>query len=205
MGRIHLSIILLTLLLAACGRAPTEPTSAPECNGATEPGARERFKFDQIMSCMNTLSRVSTFTQNNMKFDAEYDTRERGGNEYVPAALVYERGIDDGDGLAILQCYFLEHNGFDAFVIGLSIETPVGSNACGIKDADGTITIIGPMGNIEGPFNSFTDLAKFAVSRNWMQADGTIRTLKASQVTRITTDLTSPSVLDLPWVSIEYH
>lgn len=202
MGRFPLSLILLASLLAAC--APASAITPDTCDAATRPGAREKFTFDQIVPCLNSVAKVSAFTQNNMKVDAEYDTRERGGNEYAPAATVYARGMDDGDGLAILQCYFLENNGFDAFVIGFSIETPLGSNGCGVRNADGTITVLGGLGNIEGPFNSITDLAQFAVSHNWMPAGGSLRTLKASQVIQLTTDETSPSVLELPWVTTEY-
>ena len=122
----------------------------------------------------------------------------------MPAAVVYERGIDDADGYAILQCYLLEENGWDAFMIGLSIDSPTGSNVCGVKNADDTILVLEGAGQIAGPFNSLADVAQYYISINWMQSGGTLRTLKASQVTRVTTDQTSPSVLELPWVSYQY-
>ncbi|MGA2489760.1 MAG: hypothetical protein ABSF99_06175 [Anaerolineales bacterium] len=177
------------------------PTITPDlCAGATSAGARQRFTFEQIVPCLNSVSRVSEFMKNNIIYDVEYDTRERGGNEYVPAQVVYERGIDDADGHAILQCYLLERNGWDAVMIGLSIDTPVGSNVCGIKNPDGSILILEGAGNVAGHFNSLTDVAKYYTSLHWMQAGGTLRTLKASQVTQVTTDRTSPSILELPWV-----
>ncbi len=197
--------ILLAILLVGCNPGTSPQINTPDaCAGATDPGARQRFTFEQIVPCLDTVPKVSAFITNNVKYDVEYDTKERGGNEYVPASVVYERGMDDADGLAILQCYFLEENGEDAFMIGLSIESPIGSNLCGVKNTDGTILILEGSGRQEGPFASFADVAKYYVDKNWMQSGGTLRTLKASQVTQTTTDLTTPSVLDLPWILQQY-
>ncbi|MBM3151439.1 MAG: hypothetical protein FJZ96_04420, partial [Chloroflexi bacterium] len=94
---------------------PTEtarPTPTGDyCDDATSAGARTRYTFEEIVPCLDTIEKVSLFMSNNMMYDNAWDTRERGGNEYVPARLVYERGVDDCDGHAILQCYFLEMNG----------------------------------------------------------------------------------------------
>lgn len=174
------------------------------CEGMTDPGARLKFDFDQAVTCLNDIDRVRTFMANNIRYDPEYDIRERGGNEYVPARMVYEHGIDDADGCAILQCYFLEVNGRDAFMIGLSVESPVGSNVCGIKNEDGTILVLEGAGQAAGPFKSFTDLAGYYIERKWMLSGGSLRTLKASQVAQITTDFTTPTVLELPWVFQKY-
>lgn len=141
----------------------------------------------------------------NIKSDVAYDAREGGGNEYVPASVVYERGIDDADGNAILQCYLFERNGWDAFMIGLSVDTPIGSNVCGVNNADGTILALEAEGRTAGPFNSFTNIAIYYANKGWMQSGGSLMTLKASQVTQVTTDFTSPSVLELPWVSHQHQ
>jgi hypothetical protein len=189
--------------------APTEtsaavPTDTPDtCAGATEPGARQRFTLEQITPCLDTIPEVSAFITSNVEYDVEYDLREHGGNEYAPAEVVYQRGIDDADGHAILQCYLLEENGLDAFVIGLSIESPVGSNVCGVTTDQGILTLFGG-GEQAGPFASMADLAEYFIGKDWMQPGGSLRTLKASQITQITTDTTSPSVLELPWVSHTY-
>ena len=140
---------------------------------------------------------------NNVKYDVEYDIREHGAIEYEPATLVYEHGIDDANGYATLECFLLERNGLDAYVIGLSIETPAGSDVCGIN-TDGKIQVLMDAGKMAGPYNSFADLAKYFTSINWMKTGGTIRTLKASLVTQPTTDRTSPNILGLPWVSQPY-
>lgn len=204
MGQTRSAAFLVILLLAACTRA-TPPTAVTSdvCTGATDRGARQRFTLEQITPCLHTVSEVSDFMRNNVTYDIDYDFREHGGNEYAPASVVYERGIDDGDGFAILQCYFLEENGWDAFVIGLSVDSPIGSNVCGVIADEGLITLEGE-GQMAGSFNSIADAAEYYISIDWMQDGGSLRTLKASQVTQITTDNTTPSVLELPWVSHPY-
>jgi hypothetical protein len=195
--------ILTSTYTSEATQAPAPTDTTDVCAHATDPGARQTFTLEQIVPCLKTIDRVTAFMANNVEYDVEYDIRERGGNEYVPAPLVYQRGIDDADGYAILQCYFLEENDWDAFMIGFSIESPTGSNVCGVNIDKGIIALDGP-GQMAGPFNSFTDLADFAISIHWMQRGGSLRTLKASQVTQITTNTTSPSVLELPWVSHPY-
>ena len=54
---------------------------------------------------------------NNVTYDSEYDMREFGEIQYEPAALVYERGIDDANGYAVLECHILEQNGWDALQV----------------------------------------------------------------------------------------
>ena len=179
-------------------------SSLDPCEGVIDPGARQKFVFEQAVVCMTDIQRVTTFMVNNIQYDVEYDFREHGGNEYVPAHIVYERGIDDGDGWAILQCYFLEVNGWNVFMIGLSIESPVGSNVCGINNEDGTILVIEGEGQSAGPFKTFTDLAEYYIERKWMSSGGSLRTLRASQIPQVTTDFTVPTVLELPWVFQDY-
>lgn len=181
-----------------------QPTNTPDpCSGATEPGARQIFTLEQITPCLNTPSQVSLFMANNITCDPGYDFREHGGNEYAPAGTVYERGIDDADGCAILQCYILEKNSWDAFMIGLGIETPVGSNVCGVM-ADSKILTLESGGNSAGPFDTYTDLANHYIGLNWMPNGAILRTIKASLITEIITDQTPVKVLELPWVIKPY-
>lgn len=209
--------ILLILALAACAPAtPSMPTAmlaltdtaAPppsptpdSCADATESDARQRFTFEQIIPCLDTIVKVAAFTANNLEYDPDYDHREHGSNEYVPAGIVYQRGIDDGDGHAILQCYLLEKNSLDAFILGLSIDSPVGSNACGIN-VDGGIQVLEGGGSISPIFPSMNELAAYYTKLEWMHPGGVIRSLKASQVTGVTTDAT---LMELPWVIIPYE
>lgn len=172
----------------------TRPTPAKNyCDTATESGSRTTLTFEEIVPCLDSIEKVSEFMQHNMNYDAAYDAHERSMNEYVPAYLVYERGVDDCDGHAILQCYLLEQNGFDAVVLGLSIDTPTGWNACAVTTKDG-VTVLDVKGQVLGPFGSIEEAAQ-----QFITPDLHLGTLLASQVTQITTNDTDPNVLNLPW------
>jgi hypothetical protein len=140
---------------------------------------------------------------NNVRWDGGYDPRECGGNQYDPAWAVYEHGIDDCDGHAIIQCFLLERNGWNAYMIGLSVEGPIGHNVCGVDTAGG-ILVLDNEGWLVGPFGSMPDVAAHYIAKGWMADGGTLRTLRASAVDRPTTDHTSPNVLGLPWSAHEY-
>jgi hypothetical protein len=213
MIRLISTAILLSLLLAACGSKKNASTGTSSrsasaskknaCAGATAPGARLKFSLEKIVPCLNTTAKAQAFMANNVTLDPTYDTRVRGGNEYAPAPVVYRRGIDDADGYAILQCYFLEKNGFNAFMIGINVQTPVGSNVCAVKRAGGKIVVLGAAETMVA-FRSFADIAARYAVNNPTQPHPTIRTLRASQVTKITTDRTTPNVLGLPWTLRRY-
>lgn len=150
--------------------------------------------------------------RNNVRWEGDYDNRTYGGNRYDPPWIVYEHGIDDCDGHAFLQCYFLEANGWDAYVIGLSIEGGgrevcgdcPGHNVCGVNLADGRILVLDNEGTIEGYFNSLAEVARHYIAKGWMWKGGSLRTMRASQLTQVTTDYTTPKVTDLPWSFHEY-
>lgn len=128
----------------------------------------------------------------------------------MPARVMYERNpdqplmADDCDGHAIFQSYVLEANGWDAYMIGLSIEGPIGHNVTGVNLPDGRILVIDNAGHIEGYFDSLASVARHYIKKGVMMDGGTLRTIRGSQITQVTTDYTSPSVLDLPWISWEY-
>ena len=166
------------------------------CDDATSAGARTKYTFQEILPCLDTIEEVSQFMQNNMMYDLSWDVRERGGNEYVPAWLVYERGVDDCDGHAILQCYFLEMNGRDAVMLGMNVNTNEGHNVCAVNTGE-AIWVLDDMGLVVGPFGSIEDAAL-----HYIGSDENLGILSALQVTRITTDETTPSVLELPWSMI---
>jgi predicted small lipoprotein YifL len=86
---------LLMLALTACGRAAPPPSNTPDvCAGATDPGARQKFTFDQIVPCLKSVAKVSAIMANNMKRDDAWDTRKCGEICYSPARLVYQNGVD---------------------------------------------------------------------------------------------------------------
>jgi murein DD-endopeptidase MepM/ murein hydrolase activator NlpD len=136
----------------------------PPVPDSIEPGARTAYTFEEIVPLLNTPDKVSTFMKNNIEWDGKYDIETAGGNEYVPASLVYERGIDDCDGHATLQAYFLRANGYDAFIVGIGIEGPQGHNVCVYQDA-GLYWILDNCGAKKGPFNSLDELADSIISR----------------------------------------
>ncbi|MBC8446905.1 MAG: SH3 domain-containing protein [Chloroflexi bacterium] len=167
------------------------------------PGARERYLFDEIVPLLSTPELVSRFMKNNVRWDGSYDPTVCGGNEYDPAWMVYQHGVDDCDGHAILQCYLLERNDWDAYMIGLSVEGPVGHNVCGVN-MDGAILVLDNEGWIVGPFNSLAEVAKHYIGKGWMKDGGSLRTMRASQIAQVTTDYTTPKVTDMPWTFHEY-
>ena len=147
---------------------------------------------------------------NNSTHDPKFDPNTAGGNEYVPARVMYERAqgqprmVDDCDGHAIFQSTVLEANGWDAYMIGLSIEGPIGHNTAGVNLSDGRILVIDDAGIIEGYFDSLASVARHYIQKGWMTDGGTLKIIRGSQITRVTTDYTSPNVLGLPWTSHEY-
>lgn len=121
------------------------------------PNARKLYTFKEIVSLLDTPDKVSIFMESNIKWDGRYDIETAGGNEYVPAKVVYERGIDDCDGHATIQAYFLKANGYDAFIVGIGIEGPEGHNVCVYLD-NGLYWMLDNCGAKKGPFKSLDEL-----------------------------------------------
>jgi hypothetical protein len=221
MMRRYLLAAMILLALTACRPAtPPSPTATPTppptftpaptltptpdpCAGATAPGARQKFSLQQITPCLDTISKVSAFMANNMKRDDDWDAQACGGICDSPAWLVYKNGIDDLHGLVTLECYFLEKNGWDAYHLGISIESPIGTNVCGVT-ADETVTILDADGQTVGTFKSLTEVAQFYMSHGRMKAGGQLRSLQASEIAQVTSLNTNPSLLELPWVLEPY-
>lgn len=133
-------------------RKPT-PTPTPDfCAGATEPGAREKFTFEQILPCLNTPQKIVRFTNNNFTYipDQPY-------NNYAPAWLVYQKGGDDCDGFATFDAFVLRFHGYEAYNLGLQIYTLWGHNVAAYKVGKDWYVI--DMAYIHGPFKSIEDFA----------------------------------------------
>ncbi len=198
---------LLMLFLVSCTPAATPApisTNTPDvCAGAADPGARVIFSLEQITPCLNTVENVSAFMANNTVRDDGWDAKACGEICYSPAYVVYQNGADDLHGLVTLECFFLEKNGFDAYHIGFSIDKSVGTNMCGVNTESG-VMILDYDGKIVGTFESLADAAKHFISQGWMTDGGSLRTIKASQITQITTNKTTPSLINLPWEIHEY-
>lgn len=182
----------------------TPESQVPSLSDYLGPNARELYTFEQIVPLLDTPDKVSMFMKNNIKWDGDYDNRVCGGNQYDPAWIVYQHGIDDCDGHAILQAYILERNGWDAYVIGLSIEGGgPGHDVCGIN-TEGRILVLDNEGQIVGPFDSLADVARHYIAKGWMWNGGSLRTIRASQITQVTTGYSTPKVTDLPWTFHKY-
>ncbi len=118
----QLYLILIILLVTAC-RATSTARLQPVSTRTTLPdylrvGARDKYSFEEIVSFLSSPVMVGTFMKNNVVLDPGYDNRIYSTNQYDPARMVYENGID-GDGYAILQCNLLEKNGWNAVMAGL--------------------------------------------------------------------------------------
>jgi len=139
----------------------------------------------------------------NIKRDDAWDTKTCGEICYDPAWLVYQNGVDSLHGLVTLECYFLEENGWDAYHIGLAIELPTGTNLCGVN-VNGSVLVLDADGKTAGTFDSLADVARYYINHEGVGAGGQLRTIKASQITEVATNRTTPSILELPWVINPY-
>jgi hypothetical protein len=182
-------------------RRPLDP-GALSTGEATSAGARTSYAFNQILSCLNTPDFVSQFTHNNITYDAAFAQQAcaplGGVTCYFPSWVIYQQGKDVCRGFAIFQSYILEKNDFDAYMIGLSIESSTfGRNVCGVNTA-GKILLL-DNGWIEGYFNTLAEIAQHYIVKGIMTPGGTLRTIRASLIDKTVRD---GEILALPW---EYH
>jgi hypothetical protein len=138
--------------------------------------------------------------RNNIAWDPDWDNKAAGQNEYAPASVIYERGVDDCDGHATLQAYILKKNGYEAYNVGISIIGPLGHNVAAYvtKSDPPQIWSLNNYGQQIGPFGSWEDLAQWYIDHGYAAADGTIRLFDPFGIDQITTD----KVLELPQVIV---
>ncbi len=196
--------MICSIVLTGCAVSsiPVISQTIDICAGSTEPDARTRLTFEEIVPCLDTVDKVSTFMANNMERDDGWDLKECGEICYSPASLVYQKGVNSLHGLVTLECYFLEKNGLNAYHIGLAIELPSGTNLCGV-DVDGGVLVLDYDGKIVGTFESLIDVVSYYADLG-VGTGGQLRTIKASQITEVATNHTSPSILELSWVVHPY-
>jgi hypothetical protein len=150
-------------------KKPT-PTYTPDpCYGATSRGARKKFSFEQIVPCLNDPEKIVTFMRNNLMVDAGYDSKKWGTNTYASARTVYENGVDDCDGMAEFAGCLLKKNGYEAYNVGISTDSSWGHNVTGFVGRDGKLYAINNGQSIDGPFNSWEELAKFYIDRGYAE------------------------------------
>lgn len=148
--------------------SPT-PTGTPDpCQGSTGPDASKLFTFGGIVPCLDTPNKVLKFMQSNMTHGGgAWDHEVFGENAYSTAQEVYERGMDDCDGLAEFAACVLHLNGFESYNVGISIIAPLGHNVAGFVGHDGLIYSMNNGKEIEGPFDSWEDLAEYYISKGY--------------------------------------
>ena len=123
--------------------------------------------FGRVVDRLSSPELVSIYMQRNIRYQSE------SRNEYVPAKVIFERGYDDCDGHATLQAYFLRANGYDAWNVGLSIETPTGHNVCGYV-IDGAYHVLDVAGEKVGPFKSWIEVSDHYAAMGWAKKGGSI-------------------------------
>jgi hypothetical protein len=130
------------------------------------PGARTRYTFEQIVHLLSTPALVVEFMRNNLRHGgADWDQVHYGTNAYIPAAEVYANGADDCDGLAEFAACVLSKHGFEAYNVGISVDSLRGHNVAGyIRPSDGKIYAIDG-GDHLGPFNDWAALAQYFIDK----------------------------------------
>ncbi len=121
------------------------------------------FKFDEIVACLDTPQNIVSFMTGNLSWDPAWDKNQYGDNTYSPAWEVYDLGIDDCDGLAEFAACVLIKHGYEAYNVGISILGPSGHNVTGYVGKDGLIYAINNGQGIDGPFNTWEELAQFYI------------------------------------------
>ncbi len=154
-----------TVAVASVPQAVEMTVLTPDsCAGATSIGARQRFTFEQIVPCLNTPQKLVDFMLTNLSFDPGWDNKTFGAfNVYSPAVEVYVNGADDCDGLAGFAACILSMNGYEAYNVGVSILGPSGHNVAGYIDRDGLKYSISNGQKVDGPFNTWEELAQFYI------------------------------------------
>jgi hypothetical protein len=143
---------------------PIPATSTPDpCADAITSDARLKYTFEEIVPCLNTPENLVTFMSGNLGWDNGWDNSFYGENTYSPAREVYENGIDDCDGLAEFAACVLNQNGYEAYNVGISIMGPSGHNVTGYVGKDGLKYAINNGQSIDGPFDTWEELAQFYI------------------------------------------
>jgi hypothetical protein len=142
------------------------PIPLPTPNPYTESGARQKYSYDEIVLHLDTPSLLLAFMRNNLKWQGNWDMVHYGGNTYATAAEVYANGVDDCDGLAEFGACVLSSHGFEAYNVGVSIDSQLGHNITGFVDpGDGKMYAINNGREQVGPFNSWLELAQYFIDK----------------------------------------
>ena len=145
--------------------------------------------FEEVSLRLNSPDMISLWVFKNIVYKSEKE------NEYAPARIIFERGYDDCDGFAMFQSYCLKKNGYNAWNVCIGIVHPNGHNVCGYI-LSGKYYVLDNYGVKKGPFSSWEELGDYYIK------GASIWLLDPFEVTKITTDSTHPSVVELHWQKI---
>jgi len=144
--------------------------------------------------CLSTPQKVRDFMRSNLRWDGRWDPNTYGNNTYSPAWEVYTNGVDDCDGMAEFAACVLSRNGYEAYSVGISIIGPLGHNVAGFVGSDGLKYAINNGQSIDGPFNTWEELAQYYIDRGYAAPDGVLWLFQPCISERIVGD----AVLNLP-------
>jgi len=114
----------------------------------------DRWKsFEEVVDRLNSPDLVSIYTRNNIRY-VYYSPP----TWYRPAQVIFQEKRGICVDFATFQSYMLKANGYDAWNVGLAIETATGHNVCGYK-CDGLWHVLDNYGVKKGPFKSLEQLA----------------------------------------------
>ncbi len=176
----------------------TAGPSPDPCEGATDVGARDKFTFEQIVPCLNTPQKLLAFMQNDLSHGGDdWDNIQYGGNAYAPASIVYQKGVDDCDGLAEFGACVLAMNGYEAYSVGISINSQIGHNVTGFVTTDGIYAIDNGQ-IIDGPFSSWEALAQFYIDAGKAEPNQVIWLFYPCKLSEVTLVYTVPDLERMP-------
>ena len=173
--------------------SPSETVDA--CLAAMDPGANRRFSFEEITECLTTAEDLLLYMKSNLKHGGGgWDHEFFGENAYSPAREVFERGVDDCDGLAEFGACILQMNGIEAYNVGISILGPLGHNVTGFVGKDGLIYSIHNGESLDGPFTTWVELAEYYIEKGLAEPENVVWLFEPC----LEETMVGDGVLDLP-------
>lgn len=109
--------------------------------------------FNATVRALDTPEKLHEWMKANMRYIPETV------NEYCHASVVYQRGGDDCDGLAIFARYVLSKHGYETWHMGVDNHAMWGHNVAPFRDRDGQLYFMDNFATRRGPYPSFQAMA----------------------------------------------
>jgi hypothetical protein len=109
--------------------------------------------FNATMETLDTPEKIHAWMTANLSYIPE------SVNEYCHASVIYQRGGDDCDGLAIFARYALEKHNYEAWHMGVDNHASWGHNVVPFRDKNGQLYFLDNFGVRRGPYPSFEAMA----------------------------------------------